>query len=373
MRPVVANKGGQGPYPYNLASDLSLTRWTFQQGNAAAANRLYSRNDPTARQALTTWLSCAKVDDGQLDKPQDYKWRKQIAAAVGKRIGDIYRQAATPLTTQLGAFCSYCEIPLLATIEVEHIAPKSEYPMFCLAWENFLLACGPCNKLPAKDSKPNRVDVVDNWLGGVEPVLERTYYDEIRGHYVWPDRDTESYRLLEPILEYHSESQNKWVPMPLPRTVRLDMRWNSTNIADRLVLANIYINNTNKELRYVRVLVSEANTYASDMTDLCKLNSTGQTDKDGTSDRRLIQRTEAWFTILEALDVLNDTVPLSFDKAWAGLLTNAKKTGFYSLWVQILNRSQMRNPNTNALLVTQFVNDTNVAGLYPNTETTDLP
>jgi 5-methylcytosine-specific restriction endonuclease McrA len=373
MRPVAANKGGQGAYPFSLASNLSNTTWTFQQGNAVTANRLYKTNSPTARQCLETWLSVAKVDDDQLAKPQDYKWRKQIVTAVGNRIGDIYRQAATPLTTQLGSFCSYCEIPLLATIEVEHIAPKSEYPMFCLAWENFLLACGPCNKLPAKDSKPNRVNVVDDWLAGAQPPLERTYYDEIRGHYVWPDRDAAAYRLLRPRLEYYRPTQDDWVLAPKARSVRVNQRWVSTDIGARTVTANIYTTDTVMANRLVRVMLRNETNYATQMIDLCKLNSDGKTVKDGTSDRRLIQRTEVWFGILEALDVLNDTVPTKFDKAWNGLLSVSKRLGFYSLWVQILYQSKLKNPNTNTWLVTDFVNNTNVAGLYPNTNDTEVP
>ena len=39
--------------------------------------------------------------------------------------------------------CHYCEDS--KADEVEHIAPKSWYPDKCFVWENYCIACGPCN------------------------------------------------------------------------------------------------------------------------------------------------------------------------------------------------------------------------------------
>ena len=39
--------------------------------------------------------------------------------------------------------CAYCEDS--AADEVEHIRPKDLYPDAVFLWENYLLACGPCN------------------------------------------------------------------------------------------------------------------------------------------------------------------------------------------------------------------------------------
>jgi len=43
----------------------------------------------------------------------------------------------------------YCEDS--AAVEVEHHHPKAHYPELAFAWENYLYACGPCNR--PKNSK----------------------------------------------------------------------------------------------------------------------------------------------------------------------------------------------------------------------------
>lgn len=75
-----------------------------------------------------------------------------------------YKEARDPLIDRMGDDCSYCEIPLLATADVEHIQPKSSNPSLALTWENFLLACSSCNSVKGRKD----INLVD---------------------YYWPDRD----------------------------------------------------------------------------------------------------------------------------------------------------------------------------------------
>ena len=49
--------------------------------------------------------------------------------------------------------CGYCEDSV--GDEVEHIRPKDLYPEVVFVWENYLLACGPCN-----GGKNNRFSVI---------------------------------------------------------------------------------------------------------------------------------------------------------------------------------------------------------------------
>lgn len=63
--------------------------------------------------------------------------------------------------------CCYCEDS--AGDEVEHIRPKELYPDQVFAWENYLLACGQCNR-----SKGSRFSVIG---AGVLVDVTRT-----RGH-----------------------------------------------------------------------------------------------------------------------------------------------------------------------------------------------
>ena len=66
--------------------------------------------------------------------------------------------------------CGYCEDSV--GDEVEHIRPKDLYPEAVFVWENYLLACGPCN-----GSKNNRFSVV---RGGRLVEVTRRQGDPIR-------------------------------------------------------------------------------------------------------------------------------------------------------------------------------------------------
>lgn len=71
-----------------------------------------------------------KIDDVQIQVDEYGKWRKHL----------IHR---------IGYYCAYCNIPLSHSLNVEHVVAKkpqggNDAGDF-LAWENMLLACGPCN------------------------------------------------------------------------------------------------------------------------------------------------------------------------------------------------------------------------------------
>lgn len=79
----------------------------------------------------------------------------------------LYPRARASLIDRLGAYCSYCEMPVRASLAVEHVLPKAEYPEFSIDWENFLLACPICNS--RKGDQPREAGA--------------------RGRYAWPDTD----------------------------------------------------------------------------------------------------------------------------------------------------------------------------------------
>lgn len=86
----------------------------------------------------------------EVDAAGDYP--AQVAA--GKELFPKYNRKSNPVfrvvRDQLAAMspgarrCGYCEDS--AAGEVEHIAPKNLYPEKTFAWENYLYACGPCNR-----------------------------------------------------------------------------------------------------------------------------------------------------------------------------------------------------------------------------------
>lgn len=370
MRPVVHNLTTKPTaYKYSLTFDYSTERWTF---NNATVTKFFGIKRPTLKECLDTWVRSAKMSNKQEKRKVDADAVNKIATAVGNRIGDVYRKAGLPLVTQLGPFCSYCEMYLSDKVEVEHVCPKSQYPYFCLAWENFLLSCGPCNGMAAKDSRPSRSTVVADYMSGVEPAAEIDYYNTIRQKYLWADTNADAFVNLLPVLQYWSTTENQWKAVPINRSVRLDQSWVSTNISTRTVMANIYVDDTTMASCKVHVILNGKYTQGDRIVDLCELNSAGNTET--ISDRRLIQRTEAWFAILEVLDGLQYVQAAGFDKVWASVLNNAKTKGFYSLWVQILKLTKMQDPTAiGGLLVTRFVTETNKAGLFPGTDTSNVP
>lgn len=74
-----------------------------------------------------------------------------------------YGQARHDLAQRIGYYCSYCEMKVFNSIEVEHILPQNQGGTI-LSWSNFLLSCKYCNTIKS-DHNNNITD------------------------YFWPDRD----------------------------------------------------------------------------------------------------------------------------------------------------------------------------------------
>lgn len=367
MRPV--NKGDRGnDYPYDLATDLKTVKpFTFQK--QAIVNLVGTK--PTLEQVLVNiWLRMVKLNPNK--RPSDYDDLKAALPRVKEVIGDTYKQASVPLTTRLGAFCSFCESPVTGLLEVEHIAPKAEYPTYSVIWENFLLACSACNT--AKSNIPSR-STVRAWLNNNAPT-ERQYYDEITdNHYIWPDQDADAYNLFSVDLYYQSAKDSTWKQLTPQNSVDFENIHLGTDINHRTVRAKITIRQKKYLTRNVEVRLSaNDDKHAKEMIELCKLNYLGNTGS--TYDRRVVNRTEAWFKALKILKPLsepsivgNQTV---FDALWSGILTSAASVGFYSVWITILQRLNWSDPSGNDLLG-RFINETNTPNLFPGTDTANVP
>lgn len=74
-----------------------------------------------------------------------------LANGSPKTVRD-YKDWRFDLINRLGKYCSYCNMPLHDSPQVEHVAPKSSVPSLALSWANMLLACGPCNSI--KNASP---------------------------------------------------------------------------------------------------------------------------------------------------------------------------------------------------------------------------
>lgn len=85
-----------------------------------------------------------------------------------------YKEARDDLIDRMGDFCSYCEVALHSTIDVEHVLPKSLNPALELTWTNFLLACTNCNSI-----KGNQVvDLADFYWPDQDNTLRAFVYEQ---------------------------------------------------------------------------------------------------------------------------------------------------------------------------------------------------
>ncbi len=77
------------------------------------------------------------------------------AAGTPKKVSD-YKDWRADLIDRIGNYCSYCNMVLNDSPQVEHVTPKipqaGQIAGNLLDWDNMLLACGPCNR--TKDNNP---------------------------------------------------------------------------------------------------------------------------------------------------------------------------------------------------------------------------
>ena len=131
----------------------------------------------------------------------------------------VYGDARDSLIGRIGDFCSYCEVALHSSIDVEHVQPKKFHPELETTWGNFLFACNYCNSVkgrknvgldeyywPDSDntSRPfvyelDRSPQVANWLSPdqkaiAKRTLELTGLDREPGH---PDKTLKDRRWIK--------------------------------------------------------------------------------------------------------------------------------------------------------------------------------
>lgn len=150
----------------DLLDDLRNARQAFvaQAGDpalyyadpaTAAATDTTIRNqiaalDQQARRARLTLLL------GYLDLADRVRAKYTTAEQPGwNKIKATYPTARGAMIARIGHYCSYCELPIVANLAIEHIAPKAAFPTLAVEWSNFLLACSACNS--RKGDEPDYV------------------------------------------------------------------------------------------------------------------------------------------------------------------------------------------------------------------------
>ena len=68
------------------------------------------------------------------------------------RVYRDYGEARHDLANIIGYYCSYCEMKVFNSIEVEHILPKNQGGA-PVDWDNFLLSCKYCNTIKSDKNK----------------------------------------------------------------------------------------------------------------------------------------------------------------------------------------------------------------------------
>ena len=116
---------------------------------------------PLAESAYNILGGLQALVDGELDYPGKVKAAKKAwdTKTSTKAKADAFQTVRQTLASMcVGPVrCAYCEDSLAD--EVEHIRPKSFFPEYVFVWENYLLACGPCN-----GPKGNRYGVLNGGL-----------------------------------------------------------------------------------------------------------------------------------------------------------------------------------------------------------------
>jgi hypothetical protein len=346
--------------------------FTFAGAPGTACQALLHTKTPTVAAALAKWQQINRKAKDTLTANE-----KKLKKAIGAKVADIYKEAGPALAFFLGSYCSYCETTIAQLGEVEHVRPKSILGIQALSWDNFLLACGPCNN--AKSNKPSRGDVKTLLGLGALPT-DGEYQQALSDYYMWPDQDSESYIWMT----YELARVNAGVVTALSGGEQMSLRHQNVvyNPVARTVTADIYNPASNTHTNYsVRVNITgtgqghagraAAAPRTADSTELNELRG----DRD-TYDSRVNRKTRVWFDALNAITRIRAFTPANSNAAiynmmWDQVMDTARQAGFYSTWLTVF----FRWPNTthygdiyNAKFITLTTNNN-----FRATNKTDLP
>lgn len=362
-----------------VGKNLGYVEWAthkFDGKIASLMDKVFGTESPDMEQCLKLWLNEVKDLGPQSTKYTQNEMNK-VVKKIKTRVNNTYKKATSHLTQRLGNYCSYCESPISGLLEVEHILPKSQYPLYSTKWENFLLACSACNI--KKSNNPNREIVEDDWgVMQTSQLNENAYKQKIRNeHYVWPDIDLKSFRYFTYELNYIEDNGLHIIDQE--DATNKENKIVSFNIAKREVIAEIIENKKPKKYNVVVLVQPTAGDMedrAAEMIDLCGLNDDGK--GESTHDRRVMNRTLAWFKILEFIKIL-EWVDSGKNKAenqqkfeilWPIIMTSASSIGFFSMWVDILD--EYVAPDQTKLSI-KFVQSIRGETYFPNTRTKFIP
>jgi len=238
------------------------------------------------------------------------------------KLGAFYPEARRDLITNLDEVCSYCGMPVRDDAHVEHTLPKSYFPAQVLLWNNFLLACRDCNskKSNTPSGAPNDTQTDYAWphstLQGNMITYRLVSYTQ--------SQDKQSYRT--PIIAGYVETG------PLIRLIHkgevsivMPTRESREVVISGVLNANLAVmafSNTGEAKRTVEYML-ELNRY---------------TYTKDVSDRRLIERTQAWIQAVDAvrnLYIVEGKADAVRQAVLEQVADTIQATGFWSVWAMV--------------------------------------
>jgi hypothetical protein len=331
--------------------------------------------------ATVQWVQDELLSTGPLGQPfpnpataQDVR---RATALMRERLEALYRQAIFDLVSGIGAYCSFCEMRIPGhLLAVEHRAPKSLYPTYTVLWRNFLLVCRDCNSI--KGSRPSRT-INRVWTHLAHPTEDQRV-TAIEDHYYWADLYAGTYRLFHRQYVYDTDTAAPVtltafeLSSPLNRLV-----WQIGAVvqADVAVGAGV-LNNRRVEVQ----IVNNGGIKGGHTLRLTGL--------DTPATPRASERTAVWLGLCMDMDTVLATVAQTnivqriavFNGMWTMLLRHAVRTGFYSVWVDVLLNYAFPPgvlPGAFNSLGEKFVNDTlrahngDLTQVFPGTDDDMVP
>ena len=334
-----------------------------------------------------------------------------------------YRGAIRELEYAVGGYCSYCEAKRQdgQTLDVEHRLAKASYHTEILRWDNFLLGCTICNRI-FKNDNPDRVFGITNAInafhggaipyggGNVSPPIggpggPRLPYHEMRQvcdlYHLWPSLD-DGGTPNAPIAANAVNPTNYSL-----RAVRYRMReYNPPGVPGNWVPDSDAVHLSNQHLGDGPGNTIQANVWDSTLATPAlrpmyvrvevepRALNTGNANFDGRKatavnhtvamvglnavpnaygDRRIMQRTIAWFTAITFLGLLRDQLArltawqnswwltqllvsrpdVNFTNDLWKLAAMTAEGGYYSVWITVFKQfSQVNNLGNNNLAST---------------------
>ena len=381
MRPVAKGAVNLAQYPMDLpvttpgaytAAAQGYALWNF---TTQAVSDVWGTFTPTAWD-LVQGLRELMLHTGK-KRPQRIIDLADAKSAIERQLSERpngYKQAAGLLTTRVGKICSYCEQFLPDDADIEHCIPKAAYPWFRIAWSNFLFACGACNSSGSgKGAGPDRATVT-GWFGANPTEID--LYDEIRGHYVWPDIDSTSYRLLIPKLAYLDPNTGNWLRVPNADSVGQNVAYLPTSDPEtRTVNATLSIGAGAAQSYEVAVYFDPNVQEAIDSVPYYGLNRSGLATPS-IRDMRQYNRTVEWLVAVRMMRRLANANAVSFNNELTDLATGLIHRGHFSVWVRVLTLmigNATPVPGGAGTIMNAFLQRVNIQGIWPGTDLTDVP